>query len=273
MYFQPSTLDQAVRDAQVEGVRILAGGTDFYPAHGDVLPDFPILDLSRVAEISGILQTDMGWRIGAMATWSDLIKADLPPAFDGLKAAAREVGSVQIQNLGTIAGNLCNASPAADGVPPLLTLDARVELCGPMGRRQMRLDAFLQGPRQTVLRTGEILTAIHIPDPQGAVSHFSKLGSRKYLVISIAMVAIFLRVEAGVITQARVAVGACSPVAKRLSQLELDLRGCTNVEGIVKPHHLEPLSPIDDIRGSAGYRLDALLPLIERAISAALKES
>ena len=270
MYFQPTTLSQAVRDAQVEGVRVLAGGTDFYPSHGDVLPDFPILDITRVSELSGISRVDAGWRIGAAATWSDVIRADLPRGFDGLKAAAREVGSVQIQNVGTVAGNLCNASPAADGVPALLTLNAEVELVGPDGMRRLPMEQFLLGVRKTALQQGEILAAIYVPDTGAAVSGFGKLGSRKYLVISIAMVAVLLVVEDGAIAEARVAVGACSPVAQRLFQLEADLKGKRTVRGGVQPSHLSDLSPIDDVRGSAAYRLDVVVPMIERALTAAM---
>ena len=273
MYFQPTTLSQAVRDAQVEGVRILAGGTDFYPSHGDVLPDFPILDISRVDEISGINRTDTGWRIGGGATWTDVIRADLPRGFDGLKAAAREVGSVQIQNMGTVAGNLCNASPAADGVPPLLTLNAEVELVGPDGARRLPLEKFLLGVRKTALTPGEILASLHVPDTGRAVSGFSKLGSRKYLVISIAMVAVYLIVEDGAISDLRVAVGACSPVAQRLPMLEADLRGARDLRGCVMPMHLSDLSPIDDVRGSGEYRLDVVVPLIERALIAAMEQA
>ena len=273
MYFQPTTQSQAVRDAQIEDVRILAGGTDFYPSHGDVLPDFPILDISRVDEITGISRTDTGWRIGGGATWSDIIRADLPRGFDGLKAAAREVGSVQIQNVGTVAGNLCNASPAADGVPPLLTLNAEVELVGSNGVRRVPLDRFLLGVRKTALRRGEILASLYVPYTGHGVSGFSKLGSRKYLVISISMIAVYLIIEDGAITEARVAVGACSPVAQRLSMLEAGLRDLRDVRGCVKPVHLSELSPIDDVRGSSEYRLDVVVPLIERALIAAMEQA
>ncbi len=273
MYLQPTSLDQAVRDAQTKGVKILAGGTDFYPSHGDVLPDFPILDITRIEELAGIAKTPNGWRIGATTTWSQIVHADLPPVFDGLKLAAREVGSVQIQNAGTIAGNLCNASPAADGVPALLTLDARVELAGPDGTRLLPLDRFLRGVRQTDLRLGEILTAIHIPDLGDAVSSFLKLGSRSYLVISIAMVAVVLRIENGCIADARVAVGACAPIAQRLHLLEADLIGMSEAKGVVQPLHLNGLTPLTDVRGSAEYRLDVVVTLIERAIHAALESA
>ena len=93
---------------------LLAGGTDLYPAHVGRPIARPVLDLSRVDGLRGIRRSESGWTIGATTTWSDVIRADLPPLFDALKAAAREVGGVQIQNAGTVAGNVCNASPAAD---------------------------------------------------------------------------------------------------------------------------------------------------------------
>lgn len=102
MYFQPTTLDQAVQDAQSEGLRILAGGTDFYPTNGDRLLEGPILDVTRIDGMSGVTKTSEGWRIGGATSWSEILRADLPVAFDGLKAAAREVGSVQIQNAGQL---------------------------------------------------------------------------------------------------------------------------------------------------------------------------
>jgi CO/xanthine dehydrogenase FAD-binding subunit len=207
-----------------------------------------------------------------------VIRADLPPAFDGLKAAAREVGSIQIQNAGTIAGNLCNASPAADGVPPLLTLGARVELASTQGTRQMALSDFLKGPRQTARMPGEVLTALLIPDlPATAQGAFLKLGARQYLVISIAMVAALVTVADGRITQAAVAVGSCSATAQRLPALEADLMGQTPAAilaagpAFITPAHLAPLSPIADVRGSAEYRTEAAATLCARALALALK--
>ncbi|MBR9864858.1 MAG: xanthine dehydrogenase family protein subunit M [Rhodobacteraceae bacterium] len=273
MYFQPKTLEQAVQDAQTQGLRILAGGTDFYPMNGDRLPEGPILDVTRIKGMTGVTRTSDGWRIGGATCWSDILKADLPKAFDGLKAAAREVGSIQIQNVGTIAGNLCNASPAADSVPPLLTLGAKVELTSAFGKRLLNLEDFILGVRKTALRSGEILTAVHIADAGQARSVFSKLGSRKYLVISIAMVAVLIEIQDGAIARARVAVGACSPVAQRLRDLEADLRGRRQVAGVVTPAHLSALSPIDDVRGSADYRLEVVAPMIEEALERCLEST
>ena len=199
-----------------------------------------------------------------------MIEARLPPLFDGLKLAAREVGGMQIQNAGTVAGNLCNASPAADGVPALLALDAIVEIASAQSRRALPLEQFILGPRKTALRAGELVTSVVIPKPaHPAKSDFLKLGARKYLVISIAMVAWVLEIEEGVVRSARVAVGSCSPVAIRLPELEQALAGKPldrNLAAHARPEHLDRLSPIDDVRASASYRKEAALTLVRRSL-------
>lgn len=273
-YAQPTSLDEAVSLLAGGGWTVLAGGTDVYPALGEDPVTQPLLDVSRIEALRGIhLTPDCAIRIGALATWTDIVRADLPPAFDALKQAAREVGSVQIQNRATLAGNLCNASPAADGMPPLLVLDAQVELNRANGKRLVPLKDFIQGNRQTVRADTELVTAIHIPasalDGQSA---FFKLGSRRYLVISIAMIAARLVVdENGLVTDAAVAVGACSAVAQRLPKLEAALKGqpAEAAARIATPEHLDVLSPIDDVRAPAAYRLDAALEGVRRVLAAA----
>ncbi|MEO0819569.1 MAG: FAD binding domain-containing protein [Pseudomonadota bacterium] len=270
---RPGTVEEAVAALAGGGLRALAGGTDLYPALGD-RPAPALLDLTAIGALRGIAQGPGGWRIGATTTWSDVAEADLPPAFAGLKAAAREVGGVQIQNAGTVAGNLCNASPAADGVPPLLTLEASVEIAGPAGRRVLPLAAFVTGPRQTALAPGELVSAVLLPEPEaGSAGAFLKLGARRYLVISIAMVAGVLRLGAdGRIAAARLAVGACAPVAQRLPALEAALAGCrpgAEAEAAIAAAPLDPLAPIDDVRAPAAYRLEAARRLIARTVAAA----
>ena len=278
-YAAPEKLEEALEVLSAGPVRILAGGTDFYPALRDRPVAFDTLDITRIEGLRGIELTDRGWRIGATTTWTDVVRADLPPAFDGLKAAAREVGSVQIQNGGTVAGNLCNASPAADGVPPLLSLDAEVELLSRAGRRTLALEDFITGARQTALGEGELVSAVLVPaQPEGARSAFSKLGARTYLVISIAMVAALLAPDAaGRVAHARIAVGACSPVACRLPELEAALVGAAfepaALTACVDRGQLAPLSPIDDVRGAAGYRLEAVEELLRRALAACCVEA
>jgi CO/xanthine dehydrogenase FAD-binding subunit len=260
-------MDEALKIAARGGYSVLAGGTDYYPARVGRQTDEDVLDLTALRELRGIARKSDHWRIGATTTWTELIGAKLPPLFDCLKLAAREVGGTQIQNAGTIAGNLCNASPAADGVPALLALDARLELVSSGGRRTLPLEEFLVGPRRTALRPGELVAAVLVPVPRHAArSGFLKLGARRYLVISIAMAAAVIERERGLVTAARVAVGACSPVARRLRGLEAALLGRKLDPSSVRPEHLRTLSPIDDVRGSAAYRSEAALILVRRLL-------
>ena len=206
------------------------------------------------------------------------MEAPLPRGFDGLKAAAREVGSVQIQNVATVAGNLCNASPAADGIPALLALDAEVTLASVAGVRRMPLANFVLGNRRTMKRSDEILSAVTVPRRlENSASTFLKLGSRRYLVISIAMVAANLVIdERGKIAEALLAVGACSASALRLRGLEQCLSGVTAGPGIgrlVKQEHLAELSPIDDIRATAAYRKEVAQVLVARALEACVERA
>jgi CO/xanthine dehydrogenase FAD-binding subunit len=268
-YLRPSRLEDALT-ALARPYVVLAGGTDFYPARVGRAIDEDVLDIGGIAVLRGISGDAAGWRLGATTTWSELLETDLPPLFDGLKQAAREVGGRQIQNAGTIAGNLCNASPAADGVPCLLALDAEIEIAGPAGRRVLPLRQFITGVRRTALAPAELVVAIHVPKPDhGARSAFLKLGTRRYLVISIVMAAATLEIADGRVASARIAVGACSPVAERLPGLEAALAGApldARLADRVEVAHLAPLSPIDDVRGSAAYRSDAVVTVLRRLL-------
>jgi len=225
VYLRPRRLEEALSalarpSAQPHAV--LAGGTDFYPARVGRAIDEDVLDISGIDVLRGITGDAAGWRLGATTTWSELLEADLPPLFDGLKQAAREVGGRQIQNAGTLAGNICNASPAADGVPGLLALDAEVEIAGPVSRR-LPLRQFITGVRRTALAPRELV----------------------------------------------VAIGACSPVAERLPALETALIGASRdrLADRVDAAQLAPLAPIDDVRGSASYRRDAVVTLLRRLLA------
>jgi len=250
---------------------LLAGGTDLYPSHVGRPILRPLLDLSRVAGLRGISRSESGWTIGATTTWTDVIRADLPPLFDALKAAAREVGGVQIQNVGTVAGNVCNASPAADGIPALLALGAEVELQSAAGTRRLPLAEFVLGSRRTARRDDELVVALHVPAcSDRARSLFRKLGGRRYLVISITMIAAMLDVDAaGRVSHAGIAVGSCSAVAQRLALLEARLLGAdrSRLAECVEDADLAALTPIDDVRASAGFRLDATRTLLRRVLA------
>ncbi len=270
-YSRPASLDEALTLLGEGDWRILAGGTDFYPSQGARPIRDDVIDINGLDELRGISQTPTHIAFSARATWTDVIRNDLPPAFDALKLAAREVGSVQIQNTGTIAGNLCNASPAADGVPPLMILDAEVEVRSSGGTRHLPLDRFIRGNRATALAPGEMVTAVRVPKSATAgTSGFFKLGARRYLVISIAMVAVRLDIEPdGRIRDVAIAVGACSAVAMRLTSLEDALRGQpadANLAGHVSPEHFAGLSPIGDVRASAEYRREAAREIVRRTL-------
>ena len=272
-FARPTRLDDALQVIARGVTTILAGGTDHYALRvGKPLCE-SILDITAIHGLRQIHEAGDHWRIGAATTWTDVLDAPLPPVFDGLKLAAREIGGVQIQNSGTLAGNLCNASPAADGVPALLALDANIELASTRAVRILPLPQFILGPRKTARQADELVTAILVPKPKfDARSHFLKLGARKYLVISITMASAVIEHEAGVVRVARIAVGSCSPVAVRLPALEAALLGQpmdARLAEIANAGHLAPLSPIDDVRASAGYRLDSALTVVRRTLAGA----
>jgi CO/xanthine dehydrogenase FAD-binding subunit len=288
-YLRPQGLEDAVAALADGRYTVLAGGTDVYPARvgraqghdgdDDILDITAVQGLRGIAEIGEDGEGGAGdfWRLGALTTWTDVLRAPLPSYFAALKQAAREVGGVQIQNAGTLCGNLCNASPAADGVPPLLAMDAEVELTSRAGTRRMALDDFILGNRQTARRADELVTALLIPKAsERARSTFLKLGARKYLVISIVMVATLIDLDNdGTVAKARVAVGSCAARAHRLPAVEAALAGQAFDDGLlarIGEEQLDPLAPIDDVRGSAGYRREAAVALIRRSLAALLAE-
>jgi len=271
-YTRPERLEDALAALRERPWTVIAGGTDHYPARVTHHRDEAILDVTGLPELGGIRRDpDGGLVIGATATWSQVIAAELPAACDGLKAAAREVGGMQIQNRGTVGGNLCNASPAADGVPALLSLDAEVELASLDGIRRLPLDRFVLGNRRTARRPDELLAAIRIPAAAlDGSSRFLKLGARRYLVISIVMVAGTMSTAPdGTVAAVRLAVGACSAAALRLRELEAALTGqpARDAAAIVGDAHLAGLQPIDDVRADAGYRREAAGVLVRRCLS------
>jgi CO/xanthine dehydrogenase FAD-binding subunit len=272
-FARPQTLQDALSLLGSGQWQPLAGGTDVYPGMRQSLPG-QVLDLTAIKGLSGISGSD-DLRIGACTTWSELATAKLPPAAHALQQAALLVGGRQIQNAGTIGGNLCNASPAADGVPPLLALDARVELASPRGTRLLALPDFLLGPRRTARAPDELLTAVILPAASLAGgSTFVKLGARAYLVISIAMAAARITLRDGQISEAALAVGACSATARRLPEIEAALTGLSPAsagKAMTEDAVARALSPIDDVRATASYRTAAATHLLRRAVAEALQ--
>ena len=253
------------------GGQILAGGTDFFPSLGDKAVSGNVIDISGLCELRGVVFESDYIRIGGLTTWTEIVRTPMPRCFNALKSAAREIGGIQIQNRGTVAGNLCNASPAADSVPPLLALDALVELISHTGHRRMPLSEFIVGNRKTDRQPGEILSQILVPrNVDDAASVFLKLGGRRYLVISIVMVAAVIDKDStGCVREPRVSVGSCSAVARRLTELEHALIGAParlGLGSLATTDRVRNLSPIGDVRATAAYRSDAALRLVQRAL-------
>jgi CO/xanthine dehydrogenase FAD-binding subunit len=273
-----------------EGFIPIAGGTDYYPGKvGKPLTD-KLFDLSTVADfrVAQPLGSTDGLRLSGLCTWrqcrNDFDLGRLPLWSAALAQSAKDVGGWQVQNRGTLGGNLCNASPAADGVVALLALGASVVLVSSnscqsntspsLHYRSLALSDFVLGNRQTAKSRGELLTQIELPNHSSrARSVFLKLGHRKYLVISIVMVAVLLDFDdLEYVTTCRVAIGSCSKAALRVSKLEQLVVGChrSNLLTIIKKNLgliVDTIQPIDDVRGSAVYRLTAAQELVLRAFA------
>ena len=279
----PAHLAEALALLAHGGWQPLAGGTDLYPAHVGRPLRSGLMDLHSLRALQGITTTSSPeggavLRLGALTTWTDLRETPLPAGLEALSQAAAEIGGRQVQNRGTLGGNVCNASPAADGIPVLLALDAMVELHSASVVRRLPMADFVLGNRHTARASDELLVAIEVRLPGArARSAFLKLGHRRFLVISVVMLAVLVDLDAcGRILHCAIAAGACSVVAQRLHALELRLRGCALAQAPELTaqwlrrdgnHLLASLAPINDVRGTARYRLDALCSLIPRALA------
>lgn len=271
MYYRPENINDAITTLSKGELTIAAGCTDLFPKTQEDSLGRNILDISAIKSLKSITIEKEFRRIGSGVTWTDLENEELPNCYEMLKECSLQVGSRQIQNLGTIGGNLCNASPAADGVPCLLSLDASVELISTNGKRILKLDDFIKGSRNTELKKNEILSAILIPQKtERGHSSFVKLGARKYLVISIAMVACKINLDGDIISDIAISIGSCSAVARRLGELENTLIG-KNVnsdltQDIYNFDYKNHISPINDIRGTDAYRLEVAKVLVKNSI-------
>ncbi|WP_019171762.1 FAD binding domain-containing protein [Pseudaminobacter salicylatoxidans] len=274
MYVRPQNLEDACRLLASGPFRIVAGGTDVLGATTSDRVG-PLLDISRIGCLKGIRVDGRCIRIGAAVTWSQLRDADLPRHMASLKQASAMIGSLQIQNRGTIGGNICHGSPAADGIPPLLALDAVVEIIAARSRRQMALQQFLQQDAGLRLADDELLAAVRIPLRSNATSAFIKLGRRNDVTIAVVSAAAMIDWSAeGVAQMVNISVGAASKVPERLRGLERRLIGshCRDFEPLVDDDDIGVLSPISDIRASAQYRLHAAGVIVRRSLQRAAEE-
>lgn len=264
------------------GARLLAGGTDLLilmkhrravPRHLINIKRIPGLDQITFAPVDGL-------RIGALATARDIHESEAVP-HQSISDAAARLGTEQIRNLGTIGGNLANASPSAEFAPPLLTLDAALVCVGDNGERAIPISEFFRAPGQSALQAGEFLTEIRVPAaPDGARSLYLKHSLRQ-MDVAMASAAVLAVFEGDLCREVRIALGAVAPTPFRAVRAEAVLRGRT-LDGGAGERQLideaartagEEASPIDDIRSSAGARRDIIIRLVRRGLETLLAES
>jgi xanthine dehydrogenase small subunit len=259
---QPRSLSDALRMLRDEGPLVpLAGCTDLYVALnlGTLGPmrfvNLWQLDALRVIELRGDVLS-----IGALSTYTDIIRSPLiRRRLPMLASAARDVGGVQIQNRGTIGGNVANASPAGDTLPVLAAADAAVVLQGAAGARRVPFSAFYTGYRQSVMRSDELITALEVPRVQGR-QFFRKVGTRAAQAISKVVMAAVAPVGDD---QPRIAIGSVAPTVVRLPGTEAALAGGASIAAAQRVL-LEEIAPIDDIRSTAEYRARVAANLLAR---------
>ena len=273
-YFEPKTVAEAAQMLADYGDRAhpLAGGTDLLIQMdtGRRRPD-AVVYLGRIPELGGITEADGGLRIGAAATLREVeIHPMVRERYPALQRGAAEVGSLQIRNLATLAGNVANASPSADTAPALLALDATVELQGSNGTRTVTLPEFWSGPGRTTIQPGELITAIHLPAPRaGQKSWYRKLAVRKAMDLAMVGVCVSLVRQNGTATDVRIALGAVAPVVVRATESEEVLAAgdvtASRIEEAAE-RAVAATSPIDDQRASAKYRREMVRMLTRRAL-------
>jgi carbon-monoxide dehydrogenase medium subunit len=276
-YLTPASADELAGLLATHGgrARVLAGGTDLinWMAEGVYQPAY-VIDLRRVADLAAITyEPGAGLTLGGAVTIEAIERsAVLQAHYPSLCQAASQIGSPQIRAMATVGGNCCNASPCADMPPPLITLEARVLLTSVRGTRELPLEAFITGNRQTALAPDEYLACVKVPDPwpHGA-ARYAPFGLRAAQEIDIASVAVNLATDpaTGVITKARIAMGAVAPFAMRATAAEALLTGQVPTDAVLDEAAAScgrECRPIDDLRASAPFRRHIITVLARRLL-------
>jgi len=278
-YYTPRTVTEVLNlIGKLKPVNMIAGGTDFVPAVrlNGFRPKNVVSLVNLRRELSYVTFKGDTVRIGALTRIRDVQRSEHIRKATCLHEALAQIGSVQIRNMATIGGNLCNASPAADSAPPLLVLDASVEIVRRGGRRTIPLRDFFLGPGKTVLRKGELLKDIAFRSEAGTASAFQKLGRTRGEDISTATAAILLKTDGSKISQARIALGSVAPTPIRAYKSEKELVGKTVSEAILDAaaaKAAEEAKPITDVRASGDYRRSAVKALVRQGLAEALERA
>ncbi len=272
-FLQPSSVEAALEArAKHPDYELVAGGTDLYVASKDRPSPPGTIDLFGIPGLSEVSDADAGGlRIGAATTYATLLSdARIAQRYALLHSACREVGAAQIQSRGTIGGNMVTSSPVGDSLPPLMALDAEVELANQQGSRRLAYADFLTGYRKVDLKSDELLVAIHLPAPhKDAVQFWRKVGTRRAQSISKVMVAAIAHLEEGKIAGARVSVGAVADRTIRASAAEEAMVGKAPNQATAEAASQalrSEIQPIDDLRSTADYRLEVAANLVARFV-------
>lgn len=271
---RPTTLKEALELLRtLDMVKPIAGGTDLIILLRDgVIGAKHLVDLGRIEELRYIREEGDAIRIGAMTTHTQLLRSELiTEKVPVLRKAAASIGCVQIRNQGTLGGNLCNASPAADTAPALLVLDSNLTIASAEGSRSIPIGDLFTGPKMNSLRQGELLTEIRFQvSPAGSGASFQKLGRRRGLGLSVVNAAAYLEVDGGVCQEARVALGAVAATPLQMHAVEEILKGKQLSQKLIEDAAYAcrgQVRPIDDIRASAEYRREMARVLMRRALT------
>ena len=273
-YVRAESVEEAIEALKAPGAVPFSGGTDILVKRRLGIVDPAVLvDVSSIPEMNGLNEKGGDIEIGAALPITEILDSELvSEVLPLLPEVFSKIGSLQIRNRATLGGNLANASPAADSAIPLLLYEARLDLVGPTGRRELPIEGFFRGPGKTALGKGELIRAVLIPIPEpGFKGFFHKVGKRKALTIAIASLGVLARASDRRIEEIRIAAGSVAPTPIRLHRTERLLTGAKPAgEAIERARKSarDEVSPIDDIRGSAAYRKTVIGDLTARAIEA-----
>lgn len=280
-YFEPATLDEAVALLQRYNgqANVLAGGTDLLveiKEHGRA-PEY-VVNIKKIPGMSHLSYDDQtGLKFGALATTRQieihpLVRANYP----SLAQAVSELGSIQVRNRATVAGNICRASPSADTPPPLIAAGAAVRLYGPSGERTVLLEDFFTGPGQTVLQPGELVVEFMVPPPPPHTGQvYLKHGRRRAMELATVGVAVAVTLAGELCQEIRIVLGAVAPAPIRARQAEVVLRGQKIDEALIEAAAetaMQESKPISDVRASAAYRREMVRVLTARAVRQAVEK-
>lgn len=261
---------------------VLAGGTDLLVRMKDriCVPRY-LVGIKKIKGLDRVVYDRVeGLRIGALGTHKDVISSGVAQRrYASVVEALEKIGTVQIRNLGTVAGNLCNAAPSADSAPILIALGSKVKIAGAGGEREMLLEKFFKGPGKTALRVGEIVTEIVVPnEKQHSGSKYEKLFARTSVDLACVGAACWVLVNPknNVIKDVRIVLGAVAPIPMRAKKAERVLRGKAATDELIREAGevaSAEAKPISDIRASKEYRTEMVKVMTRRAVKGAVERA